>query len=271
MKKVVLITGASAGMGKETAKLLAQNGYEVYGAARRQEKLEDLKTFGVKPIALDITKDETITACIKHILAETDERIDILINSAGFGSHGAIEDVPVEDAKHQLDVNVFGAMRLTQLVLPYMRRNKFGKIVNISSVGGKLAGPLAGWYHASKFALEGLSDSLRNEVKPFGIDVILIQPGAIKSEWSNIAYDNLMKTSSNGAYKDMASKFANMIKNSDDKSSDPTIIAELIKKAIESKSPKARYAKGYLAKPILFVKKITSDKLMDKILASQIK
>jgi len=271
MKKVALITGASAGMGKETAKLLAQNDYTVYGAARRLEKMEDLKAFGVKPIALDITKDETIVACVKQILDETNGHIDILVNSAGFGSHGAIEDVPIKDAKYQLEVNVFGAMRLTQLVLPSMRKNKFGKIVNISSVGGKLAGPLGGWYHASKFALEGLSDSLRNEVRPFGIDVILIEPGAIKSEWSKIAYDNLIKTSGRGAYKAMASKFANVIKNSDDKSSAPSVIAELIKKAIELRNPRARYAKGHLAKPILFIKKITSDKLMDKILASQIK
>ena len=271
MKKVVLITGASAGMGKETAKLLVQNGYRVYGAARRVEKMDDIKKIGVKPIYMDITEDETVVSSVNQILAETNGRIDVLINSAGFGSHGAIEDVPIKDAKYQLEVNVFGAMRLIQLVLPSMRENKFGKIVNVSSVGGKLAGPLGGWYHASKFALEGLSDSLRNEVRPFGIDVILIEPGAIKSEWSNIAYDNLIKTSGKGAYKDMASKFANVIKNSDDKSSDPIVIAKLIKKTIESKNPKARYAKGHLAKPILCVKKITSDKLMDKILASQIK
>jgi short-subunit dehydrogenase len=271
MKKVALITGASAGMGKETAKLLAQNGYTVYGAARRIDKMEDLKAFGIKPVAMDITKDESIVACMQLILAETDGHIDVLVNSAGFGSHGAIEEVPIQDAKYQLEVNVFGAMRLTQLILPYMRENKFGKIVNISSVGGKLAGPLGGWYHASKFALEGLSDSLRNEVKPFGIDVIVIEPGAVKSEWSSIACDNLMNISGNGAYKAMATKFANVIKNSDVQSSDPIVIAELIKKAIEAKNPKARYVKGHLAQPILFTKKVTSDKIMDKILASQFK
>ncbi|MEJ7559914.1 MAG: SDR family NAD(P)-dependent oxidoreductase [Pedobacter sp.] len=137
MTKTVLVTGASAGIGKATAILLAQNGYNVYGAARRTEKMQDLKGFGIKPIALDVTKEESIMACVGQILKETGS-IDILINNAGFGAEGAIEDVPMEDAKYQMEVNVFGAMRLTQLVLPKMRDNKYGKIINISSVGGKL-------------------------------------------------------------------------------------------------------------------------------------
>jgi short-subunit dehydrogenase len=172
MQKTVLVTGASAGIGKATAIYLAQNGYNVYGAARRMEKMQDLKTFSIKPIALDITKEESIKGCINRILTEVGS-IDILVNNAGFGSYGSIEDVSMEDARYQLEVNVFGAMRLTQLVLPKMRENRYGKIVNISSVGGKIVFPLGGWYHATKFALEALSDSMRNEVREFGIDVIL--------------------------------------------------------------------------------------------------
>lgn len=191
MNKVVLITGASAGIGRATAIYLAQNGYTVYGAARRVEKMEELKSFGIKAIALDVTK-ESVTSCVNQILKEAGS-IDILVNNAGFGSYGAIEDVSMEDARYQLEVNVFGAMRLIQLVLPKMREKKYGKIVNISSVGGKIAFPLGGWYHASKFALEALSDSLRNEVRKFGVDVIVIEPGATKSEWLGIAFDSLLK------------------------------------------------------------------------------
>lgn len=176
MKKTVLVTGASAGIGKATAIYLAQNGYNVYGAARRVEKMNELKNFGIKPIALDVTKDESITSCVNQILKEAGS-IDVLVSNAGFGSYGAIEDVSIEDARYQLEVNVFGAMRLAQLVLPKMRENKYGKIVNISSVGGKNAFPLGGWYHASKFALEALSDSMRNEVREFGINVIVVSRG----------------------------------------------------------------------------------------------
>ena len=139
-KKVVLVTGASAGMGKETAKTLAQKGYTVYGAARRMDKMKDLETLGIHTLEMDVTDDESMVKGIEKII-RAENRIDILINNAGFGSHGAIEDVPMKDARHQLEVNVFGAARLIQLVLPYMRKNHFGKIVNISSIGGKFSGP----------------------------------------------------------------------------------------------------------------------------------
>ena len=146
MAKTVLITGASAGIGRATAILLAQNGYNVYGAARRLEKMQDLTDFNIKPVLLDVTQDESVVSCVESILRETGS-IDILINNAGFGSYGALEDVTIKDAKYQLEVNVFGAMHLTKLVLPKMRQNKYGKIINISSVGGKIASPLGGWYH----------------------------------------------------------------------------------------------------------------------------
>jgi short-subunit dehydrogenase len=153
MKKIVLITGASSGMGKETALLLAQNGYNVYGAARRTDKMSDLQEAGVGTLAMDVTNDESMVNGVNQIIAK-EGKIDILINNAGFGSFGAVEDVTIADARYQLEVNLFGAARLTQLVLPYMRRQHWGKIVNISSIGGKIATPFGGWYHASKFALE---------------------------------------------------------------------------------------------------------------------
>lgn len=270
MKKVVLITGASAGMGKETAILLAKNGYTVYGAARRTDKLSDLKKLGIHTLEMDVTNDASMIKGIEQIIT-AEKHIDILINNAGFGSYGAVEDVPLADARYQLEVNVFGAARLIQLVLPYMREKNFGKIVNISSIGGKMATPFGGWYHASKFALEGLSDSLRNEVKPFGIDVIVIEPGGIKSEWGEIAFDSLLKVSGHTAYKNTVTKLTNVFKSTETKNHGPIIIAELIKKAIEAKHPKTRYVAGYMAKPGLFMRKILSDKMMDRLIMSQIK
>jgi len=270
MKKIVLITGASSGMGKVTAQLLAQNGYTVYGAARRMDKMNDLIQYGVKTLQMDVTNDEDIVKGINTIIS-SEGRIDVLVNNAGFGSYGAVEDVPIADAKYQLDVNVFGAARLAQLVIPHMREQRYGKIINISSIGGKVAMPLGGWYHASKFALEALSDSMRAEVKPFGIDVIVIEPGGVKSEWADIAFDNGVKKSGNGAYKAIANKFASMNKELGDKAAEPMVIAKIIQEAITAKNPKTRYSGGYMAGPILFLRKILSDKMMDKIIASQIK
>lgn len=270
MTKTVLVTGASAGIGKATAIYLAQNGYNVYGAARRAEKMQDLKIHGIKPITLDVTKEESITACLEQIFQETGS-IDILVNNAGFGSYGAIEDVPMEKARYQLEVNVFGAMRLAQLVLPKMRENKFGKIVNISSVGGKISMAFGGWYHASKFAIEALSDAMRNEVKPFGIDVIVIEPGGIKSEWGGIAMDSAKHVSGKTAYKDFIAKSEKAFRGMEDKIPEPIVIAKLIKTSVEAKKPKTRYIGGYLAKPMLFMRKMVSDKVMDKIIMSQMK
>lgn len=269
MKKVVLITGASAGMGKETARLLAQQGYTVYGAARRTDKMQGLLPLGIRPLAMDVTDEAALTQGVAQLIA-AEGRIDVLINNAGFGSYGAVEDVPLADARYQLEVNLFGAARLIQLVLPQMRAQGAGKIVNISSIGGKMATPFGGWYHASKFALEGLSDSLRNEVKPFGIDVILIEPGGIKSEWGGIAVEGLLRTSGHTAYQAGARKFGEASKAIEDKLPGPELIANLIWKAIEARKPRARYVAGYLARPTLLMRQLLSDGLMDKLIMSQL-
>lgn len=270
MAKTVLVTGASAGIGKATAILLAQNGYNVYGAARRMEKMQDLNSYGIKPVALDVTNDESAIACVEKIFKEAGN-IDILVNNAGFGSYGAVEDVTIQDAKYQLEVNVFGAMRLTQLVLPKMRQNKYGKIINISSVGGKIALPLGGWYHASKFAIEALSDTIRMEVKPFGVDVVVIEPGGTNSEWGEIALESMDRVSGNTAYKEMVRQVEKGFKQTLNNNPEPVVIARLIKKAIEANNPKTRYVGGYMAKPLLFLRNILSDKMLDRIIMSQIK
>ena len=270
MNNVVLVTGGSSGIGKATAKLLAQSGYRVYAAARRVDKMNELKADGIRTIELDITDEESIADAVKEIIA-TEGKVDILINNAGFGQYGSIEDVSLADARYQLEVNLFGLARLTQLVLPMMRDQHFGKIVNISSTGGKVAAPLGGWYHASKFALEGLSDSLRMEVKPFGIDVIVIEPGGVKTEWGAIAIDNANKTADGSAYKNLIESARKINESAGAKGAAPIEIAAVIKAAIEAAKPKTRYAKGYLAKPILLMRKWLSDKTMDKMIMSQLK
>jgi NAD(P)-dependent dehydrogenase (short-subunit alcohol dehydrogenase family) len=268
MKKVVLITGASAGMGKETARHLVKKGYIVYGAARRVNKMQELQQQGIRLLTMDVTDDSSMREGIERILAQ-EGRIDVLVNNAGFGSYGAVEDVSMADARYQLDVNLFGAARLIQLVLPHMRKQRSGKIVNISSIGGKIATPLGAWYHASKFALEGLSDALRNEVRSFGIDVILVEPGGIRSEWGGIAYESLIKTSGHTAYKGLVDKFSGAFKATESKNPGPEIIAALILQAIEARRPKARYVAGYMAKPSVIARKLLSDRMMDKMIMRQ--
>jgi len=270
MGKVVLITGASSGIGKETAKLLAKNGYTVYGAARRTEKMSDLKEAGVKLLTMDLTDEASMVKGINKIL-QFEKRIDILINNAGYGSFGALEDVPIGEAKYQFDVNIFGLARLIQLVLPTMRKQLSGKIINISSMGGKFGEPHGAWYHATKFAVEGLSDCLRMELKQFGIDVIIIEPGVILTEWNTIARKNLLKVSGKTAYQNLAQKHAKMLASADNRGSDPTVIAKVIAKAAIARKPKTRYTAGEGSKLILFVKSVLSDRLFDKLMLSQMK
>lgn len=269
-KNVVLITGASSGIGKETAKLLVQKGHTVYGAARRTEKMLDLQAAGVKLISMDVTDEVSMVAGIQEII-KAEGTIDVLVNNAGYGSYGALEDVAISEAKYQFEVNIFGLARLTQLVLPYMRKQHSGKLINISSIGGKIGEPHGSWYHATKFAVEGLSDSLRMELKEFGIDVIVVQPGAIKTEWAGIAREKMLQTSGKTAYSELTQKHASMFEKADGKmGSDPIVIARTIEKAVNAHHPKTRYAAGSGAKPILFAQRILSDRMFDRLMLGMI-
>jgi len=270
MKNVILVTGASSGMGKDFAIELLKDGNTVYAAARRVDKMQDLKSLGIKILEMDVTNDISMVNGVQEII-KSESRLDVLINNAGFGSYGALEDVSMDDAKYQLEVNVFGAARLMQLVLPSMRKHKYGRIINISSIGGKVALPFGGWYHASKFALEALSDALRNEVKQFGIDVVVIEPGGIESEWSGIAKDNLLKVSGDTVYGTMAKKLAGSLRDVDGKVPGPEVITQLVKKAIYSKQPKTRYSGGYMAGPLLVMRKLLSDRMLDKMILRRVK
>ena len=182
MKKIALVTGASSGIGKATALQLIKDGYIVYGAARRVEKMNDIISAGGHAIALDVTDYEQVKSEINSII-QKEGRVDILVNNAGYAVYGPVEEITVEQAKRQFDVNLFGLAEVTKAIIPTMRNQKSGIILNISSVGGKIYTPLGAWYHATKHALEGWSDSLRLELAQFGIDVVIIQPGSIKTEF----------------------------------------------------------------------------------------
>jgi short-subunit dehydrogenase len=265
-KKVVLITGASSGIGRAAAEKFLKQGYTVYGAARTESDLKYLNNYpdGHYQI-MDITEANEREACVKKILKK-ENKIDILVNNAGYGAYGAVEEVPLEEVKRQFEVNLFGLSELTKLVIPGMRENNSGKIINISSIAGKIWTPLGGWYHASKFALEGLSDCLRNELREFGIDVILIEPGAIETNWADTAGKNLMKNSGEGVYQKQAQKKAAKYEEMFGEGGmavGPEVVAESILKAAESSHPKARYAVPTHAKLIIFFRWLLPDSIYD--------
>ena len=265
--KIAVITGASSGIGSAAALRLVALGFTVYGAARRLDRLEALAAQGVKPLALDVTDTESMRIGIEGVLAATG-RIDVLVNNAGYGSYGAIEDVTQEEAKRQFDVNVFGAMELTKLVLPQMRQQGSGRVINISSVGGRGVGPFGGWYHGTKFALEALSDSLRMELKPFGIDVVVVEPGGIESEFLDIAATGLKATSGQGPYADrvkaMLASFTDPKMVS--RQSSPHVIADVIARAATAQRPKTRYVAGFGARPLVALRWLLSDRAFDALI-----
>ncbi len=268
MNKVALITGASSGIGESAAVQLQKAGYVVYGAARRVDRMKHLQEKGIHILELDITSDSSITNCVDTILKK-EGSIDVLVNNAGYGSYGAIEDVPIEEARRQFEVNIFGLARLTQLVLPAMREHHSGRIINISSMGGKMYTPFGGWYHATKHALEGWSDCLRLEVREFGIDVVIVEPGGIKTEWGAIAAENLRKTSGNGAYAARANKSASGTEKlySSKGLTEASVIGKVILKAATSRKPRIRYLVGYMAKPAVFVRKWFGDRFFDFVIS----
>ena len=269
MTKCALVTGGSSGIGKETAVRLKKSGFNVFAAARRVDQMRDLEEAGVQILPLDVTDEASMQACIDEINTRAGG-VDILVNNAGYGSYGAVEDVPIEEAKRQFEVNIFGLARLTQLVLPHMREKGWGRIINISSMGGKIHTPFGAWYHATKFALEGFSDCLRYETEEFGIDVVVVEPGGIKTEWGTIAADKLLETSGSGAYGEAATKAAESMRANyeGDKLSPPSLIADTIVTASTAKKPKTRYLTGYMAKPAVFMRGLMSDRGFDKFIRS---
>ena len=262
--RTVLVTGASSGIGEATARSFLERGWTVYAAARRTERMEALARAGALVQPLDVTCEASITSLVSRIDADHGH-LEVLVNNAGIGVYGSVEEVPMEEARRQFEVNLFGIARLTQLVLPAMRAARSGTIVNVSSIGGRVYTPMGAWYHASKHALEGWSDCLRLEVAPFGIHVVVVEPGAIETEFAEIAITPLLERSEGGPYAAFAGRMAAATRRAylDKKASPPDLIAGIIRKAVESKRPKTRYVAGYLGKPVIWARRLLGDRGFD--------
>ncbi len=265
-QKVVLITGTAYGIGKSTAELLIEKGHIVYGGDILVEENLYLNDIGGTALEMDVTNQEHIDKAINQIISEQG-RVDVLVNNAGLGVYGAIEDVSMEDIYYQYDVNLFGLARVTKAVLPYMREEESGLIINISSVLGETYGPLAGWYLSTKHALEGWSDALRVELKEFDIDVVVVQPGAINTNFSNVTKTYIDKYRENSAYQHL---YGEPITDTGNEvlsnQSDPIVIAKVINKAMNARNPKTRYAAGAYSKIGIFLRKIMTDKMFDRFI-----
>lgn len=240
MTKVAIITGISSGMGKASALYFKSKGFEVYGGARRVERLKDLNEQAIHTQALDVTDKISVRSLVDRVVSEQ-SRIDVLINNAGYGEYGPLEEVPIENAKKQFDVNLFGVGQITQYVLPIMRRQKSGRIINISSIGADVYSPLGGWYHATKASLNMWSDVLDSEVKRFGIRSVVVQPGITKSEWSKIAFENARKNlKENSPYEELINKVENLF-NQIGSGATSEDLAKIFYQAATDKNPKRRY------------------------------
>ena len=266
MTKVILVTGASSGIGFDAAEAFARQGHRVYAAARRVERMEPLKAIGVVPLRMDVTDEASLEAGVRTVL-EAEGRIDALVNNAGYGYFGAIENVPLEEARRQLEVNVFGLARLCQLVIPSMREQGSGRIVNISSVAGKTVLYFGGWYHVSKFSVEALSDALRMELKPFGIDVSMIEPGGIKTNWGIIAADHLAESSKGTPYETEGLRESETMRKAYSMRllSNPSVVTRAISKAVNSRRPRARYRVGFGAGTLVFLHAILPTRWWDAL------
>ncbi|MDN5864854.1 MAG: oxidoreductase [Gammaproteobacteria bacterium] len=267
---VALVTGASSGIGEAIARQLLADGFVVYAAARRLDRMAELKGHGVIPVRMDVTRDEDVAGVV-DVIRQEHGGVDVLVNNAGFGSYGAMEDTSLEDAKYQFDVNLFGVARVTRAVLPYMREVRSGCIVNISSMGGKVYTPLGSWYHASKHALEGWSDCLRLELAPFGIQVVIIEPGIIETEFGASLLGPMMERSGNSAYSEMAKVVASATEKfyGQGNGSPPAVVAKAVSRAVNARRPKTRYVMGKLAGPLIFIRKWCGDRMYDKAVMRQ--
>lgn len=262
--KTILITGASSGIGAATGSRLLEEGHTVYGAARRVERMRELEERGGTALSMDITVEEEVRAAVERVATEAGG-VDVLVNNAGFGLYGAMEDTPLEEARYQFEVNLFGLARLTQLVLPGMRERGSGTIVNVSSMGGKIYTPLGAWYHATKHALEGWSDCLRLELAPFGVDVVLIQPGIIETEFDDVMVEPMLERSGDSAYGELARDVADSTRDvyEPGSGSPPAAVAETIAKAVKARRPRTRYPVGKLARPLMLARKWLPDRVFD--------
>ena len=263
-KKVVLVTGASSGFGELAVEKLIDKGYTVYAAARRVERMKKLENKGAKLLSMDVTSDEQVEGAIATII-KNEGSIYGLVNNAGYGGYGMFENVSLEEAERQFQVNVFGLARVTKAVLPYMRAKQAGRIVNIASVAGQVAFGMASWYTASKHAVEALSDALRNEVKDFGIKVSIIEPGSVKTEFLDRAFEVIDRVDHDPVYKAKVEAFKVGIGKSYANAPGPEETVDAIVKGIDSDKPKVRYATSGAGAAIT-MKRMLPTKTFDNIM-----
>ncbi len=267
-KKVVLITGASSGIGLAAALRLAKAGHRVHGGARRMDQMRPIVETGGQALALDVTDDASMRAAVDAVIA-AEGRIDVLVNNAGYGSYGAVEDVSMDEARRQLEVNIFGLARMTQLVLPHMREAGAGRIVNLASMGSTIWTPLGAWYHLTKWGVEGFTHAMRLEAAPFGIDMVLIAPGTINTGFNAIISDKALSTSGDGPYGDMARALARAA--GPDSGSDPEVIAALIQRAVEDARPRTVYRGGQYGRLMPFLARHLPNRWFDRLVGAVIR
>ena len=276
-KKVAVVTGSSTGIGFETSLLLARNGFYTYATMRNLDKskaitsLKQKEKLSLEILQLDVTADESVKEAINKITSEQ-ERIDVLINNAGYALVGAFEELSIEEFKEQYETNVFGVIRVTQAVLPIMRNQRCGTIVNISSIAGKIGFPLTSAYVSSKFALEGLSESMAYEIEQFGIKVILIEPGVIKTNFdNNLKIGKRVHNNQNSSYAEMTQKRINGFKSRFENGSPSIDVAKVILKTITSENPtKLRYLVGNDAFKLIKIRNNVSDKKFRKLVIKSV-
>jgi len=268
----VLITGCSTGIGRATAERLASEGYNVHATARRLESIEDLAGKGMKTHALDVTNESSMESAVGEV--EQDGPVGALINNAGYSQSGAIETIPMESVRKQFETNVFGLIRMCQLVLPGMRDAGSGRIVNLSSMGGKLTFPGGGIYHATKHAVEALSDALRFEVREFGIDVAIIEPGLIVTDFGETAAASVDDVEEHGPYAKFNAAVAKLTAEAYEGGmarfgAGPEAVAQKISKALSANRPNTRYKVTASAKVMMGTRRLVSDRMWDRIVRSQ--
>ena len=274
VSKAVLITGCSTGIGRATAERLAGKGHTVYATARRPDSIADLEEKGCRTLALDVTDEQSMSAAVQQV-EQAEGAVGALVNNAGYSQSGAIEDVSMDSVRRQFETNVFGLIRMGQLVLPGMRRQGHGRIVNLSSMGGKLVFPGGGVYHATKHAVEAISDALRFEVRNFGVGVSIVEPGLIKTEFAHAVVASIDEgTSQDGPYasfnREVAQKTVEAYEGPMARmAAGPEAVAKVIERAITSRRPKPRYMVTAGARVLLLTRRSLPDRGWDAMMRSQ--
>jgi NAD(P)-dependent dehydrogenase (short-subunit alcohol dehydrogenase family) len=268
--KVAIVTGASGGIGAATARMLADEGYHVVAAARSMDKLEAMRTEQIEPLALDVTQPASIAAAVADV-ESSHGRIDVLVSNAGYGTFGVIEGVPLEAARRQFDVNVFGAAEMIKAVLPIMRRQRSGRIIQVASVVSHVSLPVMGWYAASKHAVKALMDALRLEVEQFGIHVVLIEPGAIATGFEDAAFAELAGTDVPLDYRLLVDRFSIMMHEAYDGCPGPELVVAAIRRAVTAPHPRAEYTDRASTRMTIAAKHLLGNRLFDWGLSSRLR